>query len=66
MDYEANRGSFQEQLLDTYGQVRVNSSKSHTGIVRFWQAGFSSFVVADELCFAFHVFLEAVASNERF
>jgi hypothetical protein len=56
MDVEASRGSFQEQLLETYGLVRMNSSKSHTGSVRVWHVSCT--------CFAFHVFLVAVASDE--
>jgi hypothetical protein len=36
MDVEANRGSFQEQLLETYELVRMNLTKSHTGIASFF------------------------------
>jgi hypothetical protein len=66
MDFEANRGSFQEQLLETYELVRMNLSKSRTVIASFWQVGWSSFVVAAEFCFVFYVFLEAVATSELF
>jgi len=33
MDIEANRGSFQEQLLESYGMVRINLSKQLTGVI---------------------------------